>query len=294
MFINFSIETRNTQKVTDQPKQYFFKNIGYIRVTFWNCYVTTTKNYLMKKMNKLFIALIAVGLLSGCQKEAAPDNSRLLAKVDSLQAALEVSNYTMSVLGQIGTYMDSIDANRKWIELNLETGLSQDDYVTRMKNINEYVQKAEWMIGELEKTRSAYAKQVKRLKNDIIEKDSEIKSLQMVVAKTQTRNMQLEETLTLTEEELVMSQMEQDQTERALDKSNTAAKELMEKLETTKAESLYSQGENMEVLAGHIQLAPKRKREALEQALKYYTESKEMGYSEANAKVEALKAKLAK
>ena len=245
-------------------------------------------------MNKLFIALIAIGLIASCKQEAAPDNSRLLARVDSLEAALEVSNYTMGVLGQIGTYMDSIDANRKWIELNLETGLSQDDYVTRMRNINQYVQKAEWMIGELEKTRSAYAKQVKRLKNDILQKDEEIKALQLVVAQTQANNRQLEETLTLTETELVMSKLEQDQTEKELERSNTAAAELMNKLQMTKAESLYSQGENMEALAGHIQLAPKRKREALETALKYYTQSRDLGFVKATEKVEALKAKLAK
>lgn len=246
-------------------------------------------------MNRLFVsAIIIVLITTGCQKEVPQDNSRLLARVDSLEAALEESNYTMSVLSQVGTYMDSIDANRKWIELNLETGLSQDDYVTRMKNINQYVQKAEWMIGELEKTRSAYARQVKRLKNDILEKDEEIKSLQLVVAQTQYDNKQLEETLTLTETELAMSQIEQDQTEMELEKSQTAANELMEKLQLTKAESLYIQGENMEALAGHIQMAPKRKREALEAALKYYTESKDLGFGKAVSKVDALKFRLAK
>lgn len=246
-------------------------------------------------MNKLFIPVIVlVVVTTACQKETPPDNSRLLARVDSLEAALEESNYTMSVLGQIGTYMDSIDSNRKWIELNLETGLSQEDYVTRMKNINQYVQKAEWMIGELEKTRNAYAKQVKRLKNDIVKKDEEITALQLVVAQTQYDNKKLEETLTLTETELVMSQIEQDQTEIALEKTQTAANELMEKLQLTKAESLYSQGENMETLAGHIQLAPKRKREVLEAALKYYTESRALGFAKAVTKVDSLKTRLAK
>jgi chromosome segregation ATPase len=280
------------RKLPSARKNIFLKKFATYSLLFSD--VTSQPQIENFRMNKLVIAVFAVVVLAGCEKNATPDNSRLLAKVDSLEAALEVSNYTMGVLGQIGTYMDSIDANRKWIEVNLETGMSQDDYVTRMKNINEYVQKAEWMIGELEKTRNAYAKQVKRLKNDIIEKDEEIKALQLVVAQTQSDNQKLTQTLQLTEEELTMSQLEQDMTEEELERSNTAAKELMEKLEMTKAESLYSQGENMEVLAGHIQLAPKRKREALEQALKYYSESKEMGYSKAIAKVEALKARLAK
>jgi chromosome segregation ATPase len=246
-------------------------------------------------MNKLIIFLLSAVVLSACSKpETTVDGEKLQAKIDSLQNALEVTNYSVGLLGQIGTYMDSIDANRKWVQLNLETGLSQDDYIARMKNINQYVQKAEWTISELEKTRSAYTAQVKRLKKQIAEKDEEIKSLQILVAQTQADKAQLEQTLTLTETELVMSQLEQDITEEELVKANTQAQALMQKVQLTRAESLYSQGENMEELASSIQFAPNRKRQALEDALKYYTESKELGYEPAAAKVEAVKAKLKK
>jgi SMC interacting uncharacterized protein involved in chromosome segregation len=163
-----------------------------------------------------------------------------------------------------------------------------------MRSLNDYVQKAEWMIGELEKSKNAYAKQVKRLKTEIVQKDEEIRSLQLTVAQTQADKKVLQETLTVTESELAMSQIEQDRTEKELDKANTAARELMDKVQLTKAESLYSQGENMEAIASHIQLAPKRKRESLERALKYYTESRDLGYTKASAKVDVLKSKLAK
>ncbi len=245
-------------------------------------------------MNKLILALIVVGFLSGCDKEEKPDNSQLLARVDSLETALEASNYTIGLLGEIGTYMDSIDSNRKWIQLNLETGLSQDNYVARMKSINQYVKKAEWMIGELEKTRGAYATQVKRLKNEITLRDENIKALQLTVAQTQADKKQLQETLILTETELIMSQIEQDNTESELEKANEMSKSLMNKVQLTQAESLFSQGENMEAIASYIQLAPRKKNAALEDALKYYTQSDELGYAPASAKVETLKARLAK
>jgi len=244
-------------------------------------------------MNKLIISLMAIALISGCNKSGTSvDGEKLQTRIDSLQTALEVSNYTAGLLTQIGSYMDSIDANRKYVELNLETGISQEDYVTRMKNINQYVQRAEWTIAELEKSKSAFTKQVKRLKKQIAEKDAEIVSLQMTVAQTQADKKQLEETLTLTETELVMSQLEQEMTAEELEAANTLAQELMEKVQVTKAESLFSQGQNMETLAASIQFAPNRKREALEEALKYYTESRELGYEPAAAKVDAVKAKL--
>ncbi len=245
-------------------------------------------------MNKLLFSLLAVAMLAACKPEPKVDGEKLQAKIDSLQNALEVNNYSVGLLSQIGTYMDSIDANRNSVQLSLETGLSQDDYITRMKAINQYVQKAEWTIGELEKTRSAYAAQVKRLKKQIAEKDEQIKGLQILVAQTQADKQQLEQTLTLTETELVMSKLEQDMTEEELAKANTQAQALMQKVQLTRAESLYSQGENMEELAGSIQFAPNRKRQALEDALKYYTESKELGYEPAAAKVEAVNAKLKK
>lgn len=203
---------------------------------------------------------------------------------------LESSEYTIGLLEQVGLYMDSIDANRKWIQINLETGLSREDYLSRIKNLNAYVQKAEWTIGELEKTRSAYASQVKRLKNEITQKDQEIEKLQLAVATYKNSDAELRSMLNITESQLLEAQLDIDVLKSDLKLSEA----ILEKAHLSEAEALFSQGESSQELAKHIQFAPRRKKKALDDALQYYQASLDMGYGPANAKVDELNKKLGK
>ena len=235
---------------------------------------------------------MVLGVLTGCNQQIKTDNEQLIAKVDSLEQALDANAYTVGLLDQIGQYMDSIDAQRNWITINLESGLSEQDYIERMKQLNQYVQKAEWTIGELEKTRSAYASQVKRLKKEISEKDQEISSLQLSVAEYQKANENLENRLQITQEDLISTQKSLDLTREDLNSTELDVKKLIEEVRLTEAESLYAQGEGMEEVAKRTQLAPKRKKETLEKALELYTASLAKGYEPAEAKVDAMKKKL--
>lgn len=228
----------------------------------------------------------------GCNQQVKEDNQLLINKVDSLESILESQAYQSALLEQVGKYLDSIDTHRNWIEINLETGINEVEYVERMKNLNLYVQKAEWMIGELEKTRSAYASQVKRLKTEIQNKDVEIQRLIVIIEDSKQENATLENTLQISENQLIAAKLEIEETTGKLQDALNKNSELNNVLEITKAESLYRQGEMKEELAKQIQLAPKRKRKALEQARDFYEAAAKQGYEPASSKLVQLNQKL--
>ncbi|MEP1097334.1 MAG: hypothetical protein ABJG78_19615 [Cyclobacteriaceae bacterium] len=245
-------------------------------------------------MKKLVVVLAIALLVSGCTNEAKNENKNLSLKIDSLEKAIEANEYIVGLLELSSQYLDSIDDNRKWVTLNLESGVSEDDYIGRMKGLNEYVQKAEWTIGELEKTRSAYASQVNRLKKTMEQKDNEIRTLQLSVDQFQEEANLSNGVLSITEDQLRETQLSLEFARRELQSADVEIKGLMAKVRLNEAEIYYAQGEGMEAVAKKIIFAPKRKRRSLEDALYAYTTAHEMGYVPAKSKMEALEKKLEK
>lgn len=243
--------------------------------------------------------LATVVLFVSCEKSQtenpAVENATVLqAKLDSIQTILDENAYQLGVLEQVSLYMDSIDANRKWIKLNLETGIAEEDYVERMKSISMYMQKAEWTIGELEKTRSAYASQVKRLKATVIEKEAEINALQLSVAQVQEKNEALTTMLKASENQLAEANNQLVENSAEIAAIEEQVNQLKGDVQLTKAESAYAQAEGMEELAGKIHFSKKKKEETLDKALDLYKTSKELGYEPAAIKWATLKSEMKK
>lgn len=243
-------------------------------------------------MKQFLLILVTLGGLAGCNQKVKEENGNLIARIDSLQLALDQNTYMASMLEQIGVYLDSIDNNRNWINVNLETGINQEDYVDRMKAINQYVQKAENTILELEKTKSSFISQIKRLKDELMAKNNEIQTLQIGIAKYAEENLQLQEKLTISEGELISNEIDLDMAREDLTLAKTDVDNLLKKVQLTEAEVLYAQGEGLEEVARHIQLAPKRKKQTLEKALDYYSASYDKGHEPAKTKIDELKGKL--
>lgn len=225
-------------------------------------------------------------VIAGCSKVQEEALLQETSKVDSLLQVVEEHRYAVALLSQVGMYMDSIDQNRKMIAIDLETGLNEEDYIQRMKSLNEYTQKAEWTIAELEKTRAAYAIQVKRLKKQIVEQGDQIAILQMSVEDYKTKNTSLENEVKLTRDQLLDTQVSLSYNENVLAETENKVAELDEKLTLSEAETLYAKGEGLELMASRIEFAPKRKKETLEQSLAYYKKAIILGHAPARAKAE--------
>ena len=84
--------------------------------------------------NILFIVAIGITMMS-CGGEA----EKLKSQVDSLKNELQTSQQFAQTLQEVTVLMDSIDANRNVLRVNMVEGTTYDNYTARMKDINNYV-----------------------------------------------------------------------------------------------------------------------------------------------------------
>src|ERR1051325_10511946 len=99
-------------------------------------------------IKKLIYALPIAALLFSC---GAKEKEQLKAQNDSLKMELETSQEMAQTLNEVGTLMDSIDASRQLLRVNMVEGTTYDDYSSRMKDLNSYVKETQDKISELEK-----------------------------------------------------------------------------------------------------------------------------------------------
>ena len=156
---------------------------------------------------KKLLMIVSVGvLLSSC---GGAEKEKLKSKVDSLQNELQVTQQMAQTLSEVGTLMDSIDANRQVLRVNVIEGTTYKAYTSRMKDLNNYVKETQSKIGDLEKSlkkskanSNAFAATVKKLKADLEKKNDEIISLQQKVTDLGNQNENMKITIDLQEAEL--------------------------------------------------------------------------------------------
>ena len=244
-------------------------------------------------MKQKFLIVVAIaGMLSGCGKE---EKVKLQSQVDSLKSELETSQQLAKTLGEVGVLMDSIDANRQVLRMNMMEGTTFDNYTNRMEDLNKYVKDTEKKIAELEKSLKKsksntgyFATLVNNLKAEVEKKNQEIAILQDMVSKYQTENENLVKVNEMQEAEIVdqESQLATKQQELALIEARI--QELMIQSKVSEAEQFYSRGMAVEAAAARIKLAPRKKKETLKEALDYYKKSLSLGHQPAKVKIDLL------
>jgi len=95
--------------------------------------------------NILFIVVIGITMMS-CGGEA----EKLKSQVDSLKVELQTSQQFATTLQEVSVLMDSIDANRQMLRVNMVEGTTYENYTARMKDINNYVKDTQTKIEDLE------------------------------------------------------------------------------------------------------------------------------------------------
>ena len=120
------------------------------------------------KTNFIITLALCTVLLSSC---GTAERKRLEAKVDSLTVVNTENQTAMNTLQEVGVLLDSIDANRSILRTNMVEGTTAQNYSSRLKNISEYVGKAEAKIKSLEKSMKksskAYVATINRLKAEL-------------------------------------------------------------------------------------------------------------------------------
>lgn len=248
-------------------------------------------------MIKKFAFLIPVAaLLAGCDTK---EKDMLKSQVDSLNTALADHERMAQTLTEVGIMMDSIDASRQLLRVNMVEGTTYDDYKARMGDITTYVKDTQSKIAELEKSlsssqskNSANAKLIKKLKADIETKAAEIAQLQEQVEKFRSENQNLITTVSMQEAELIDKQSQIEAKNQELQLIEARIQELMIQSKMSEADATYARAQAVEEAANRTKLAPKKKKETLKEAVELYKKALSLGKTEAEAKIKELEAKL--
>ena len=244
-------------------------------------------------MIKRFLMIgVVSSVLLGCGKE---EKDKLQSQLDSLRTELETSQQLAKTLGEVGVLMDSIDANRQVLRMNMMEGTTFDNYTNRMEDLNKYVKDTEKKISDLEKSlkkskasTNYFATLVNNLKAEVEKKNQEIAILQEMVAKYQNENENLIKVNEMQEAEIVSQEEQLAAKQQELALIEARIQELMIQSKVSDAEQWYQRGMAVEEAANRIKLAPRKKKETLKEALEYYKKSYSLGHQPAKAKIDLL------
>ncbi|MBT1685040.1 hypothetical protein [Dawidia soli] len=244
----------------------------------------------------LVFALPLAALVFGCDTK---EKDQLRSQVDSLKVELETSQKMANTLTEVGVLMDSIDASRQLLRVNMVEGTTYDDYTSRMKDINGYVRDTQKKIDDLEKSvassnskNSANAKLLKKLKADLESKTQEIVQLQEQVEKYRSENQNLISTVSMQEAELSDKQIQIETKTQELALIEARVQELMIQSKMTEADAYFARAQAVEEAANRTKLAPRKKKETLKEAVELYKKALSMGKNEAQDKITELEKKI--
>lgn len=246
--------------------------------------------------NLIFVSSIALLMVMA---SCGGNSEKLQLQVDSLKNELQTSQQFATTLQEVGVLMDSIDANRQLLRVNMVEGTTYDNYKSRMRDINNYVKDTQGKITELEKSlkkskgnANAYAATIKKLKADLETKNAEIASLNEKVDQLKNENSNLITTVGLQEAELSDKEAQIQAKQQELALIENRIQELMVQSKMNEADSYFARATAVEEAANRTKLAPRKKKETYKEAIELYKKALSMGKQEAQDKITALEKKV--
>jgi len=244
-------------------------------------------------MRKYILGLTVLVALSSC---GTKEKVAMQHKIDSLSVQLTASREVERELNEVGVLIDSIDASRKSLQVKMIEGNTYGDYVTRLKDINTYVQQTEAKIASLEKsakhTSKASASSIRRLKADLEKRTLEITELQLQIAKLRDENLavwakvnQKDSLLSMKDQIIKLNQEEIASLEKVFSETQAETK-------TTVGNLYFAQAAALEKAANRTQFAPRKKKETRREAVELYKLSRSMGNTDAQARIDELEKKI--
>ena len=247
-------------------------------------------------IRKLLYVLPLAALLTSC---GTKEKEALQKQVDSLNIELERSHQMSQTLTEVGTLMDSIDASRQLLRVNMVEGTTYDNYASRMKDLNSYIKLTQDKIENLEKSlktskanAGAFSRTIKKLKADLESKTQEISLLQEQVEKYRNENQNLVTTVELQDAEIADKQSQIETKNQELAFIEARVQELMIQSKISEGDAYYTRAVAVEEAANRTRLAPRKKKETLKEAVELYKKALSLGKGEAQAKITEIEKRL--
>ncbi|MEM9857939.1 MAG: hypothetical protein AAF843_11300 [Bacteroidota bacterium] len=249
------------------------------------------------KSTLLTIFVLAFVVLASCVSQE--EHAQLKNELDSIQFELDAAQKAVSTLHEVGTLMDSVDAARNQLSVDMEMGTNYEDYKSRMENIKNYISQTEAKLDQLQvdleksdANRAAYARTVKKLRTDLEARGQEVSELQTQVETYKNENQELITSLDLKNSELEDKTAEIERKKEELMLIEARIQELMTSAKVSEADAYFARAVAVEEAANRTKLAPKKKKETYKEAITLYQEAVALGHSDAQAKIDALTKKI--
>lgn len=241
--------------------------------------------------------VLAFVCMAGCVSQ--DEHTQLKNELDSIQFELDAAQKAVTTLHEVGTLMDSVDAARNQLSMDMEMGTNYEDYKSRMENIQDYIKQTESKLDQLQvdlqksdANRAAYARTVKKLRKDLETRGKEVTELQTQVETYKTENQELITSLDLKSSELEEKTIEIERKKEELSLIEARIQELMTSAQVSEADAYFARAVAVEEAANRTKLAPKKKKETYKEAITLYQEAVALGHSVAQEKIDALTKKI--
>lgn len=246
----------------------------------------------MKTLKAGILSLSVAALLVSCDSK---EKEKLQYRIDSLNTELQASRAEASQLKEVNVLIDSIDASRKVLRANVVEGTSYTNYTERLNDINQYIKDSQIKIAELEKkskNAAGMSSAIKRLRADLELRQQEVAALQLEVSKMRSENETMSRAISQKDSTLLAKDEVIKVRESDIASLESLMKDTNEQNKMTTANLYYEQAKAMEKVADRTNFAPRRKKEALREALELYKISLSLGKEEAQKKIDALEKEL--
>jgi hypothetical protein len=246
-----------------------------------------------------FFSAFALASCSNTNDKTPDSKTILLLKIDSLNDVIDVNQKFTTTLVQVGQLMDSIDDSRDMIRINLEEADPAENYLARMREINQYIKASNAKLSELErsvrkgdKQMKAYVAIIKTLKHEISVKTLEVSRLKQEVDEFKVKTAELALINNTQEKELRKREDVIVKQENEINEQSTQIEETEHELKLTQAEQYFKQAEALELAAKRTKLAPRKKKATMKKALELYRQSLAAGNRQAQTKIDELAEKI--
>lgn len=251
------------------------------------------------EMKNTFVVLFVLAFITLVSCVSQEEHAQVKNALDSIQFELDAAQKAVGTLEEVGALMDSVDAARNQLSVDMEMGTNYDDYRTRMQNIKDYISQTEAKLDQLQldleksdANRAAYARTVKKLKQDLANRGKEVTELQTQVETYKVENQDLITTLDLKNSELEDKTAEIERKKEELSLIEARIQELMTSAKVSEADAFFARAVAIEEAANRTKLAPKKKKETYKEAIDLYKEAVALGHSSAQEKIDALSKKI--
>ncbi len=250
----------------------------------------------MKSLALVAYGLVLTVILLSCGNQ---ENEQLRVENDSLRNELTSRHEIVAVMRDVKSLIDSIDASRQVLRIDLNEGMPYDQFSSRLKNIHAYVKETSGKLAAMEKElkesnhlASAYLMMVDALQSELQIRMKEVSNLESMVEQYRSENKGLLETVKLQQTEMTEMQKQIALKQHELELLNAKVEEMVSTFKMTEADAVYARAQAVEQAADKTRLAPKRKRETYKEALELYTKALTLGKKEASQKITELEKKV--